>query len=833
MPPTSPPSRGCSTAFTLHETFFLHLLLLLRPSFWAAAEIAPLVGGVDHGSGGGDPAVVRFPCTKTPHQTYSFCNSSLPVHLRAHDIVSRLDLREKFQLLSDAAAPVPRLGIPAYEWWSESLHGLAQNGPGVNFSGGPISAATVFPQVLLQAAAFNRTLWSSVASAIAVEARAMYNVGQAGLTFWAPNVNLFRDPRWGRGQETAGEDPMLASAFAVEYVKSLQGGWSPQRHLGGGHRAGNQAKRSLLGSGDGGEDGDSPLMLSACCKHYAAYDLEAWGNFSRYTFNALVTEQDMGDTYLPPFRSCVREGGASCLMCSYNEVDGVPSCASRELLQLARDEWGLQGYITSDCNAVATIYEYQRYAATPEDAVSDALTAGVDINCGGYYTTYAESAINQGKLREEDVDRALVNLFSVQIRLGLFDGDPAEGPFGELGPRHVCSAEHQGLAMEAARQGIVLLKNKGNFLPLRSGDVASLAVVGPAAKSSNSTIIGGGYTGIPCKRRSLHEGLQAFVREALFASGCPSVPCASDDGFAEAVAIAREADAVVVVAGLDTTQEDEDHDRVSLLLPGKQEDLVNVVAAASKLPIVLVLMGGGPLDVSFAKEDPRIASILWIGYPGEAGGRALAEVIFGEFNPGGRLPMTWYPESFTSVPMDDMHMRPDPSRHYPGRTYRFYTGDVVYGFGHGLSYSGYSHEFLSVPDKIDLSSSPGAEVVRGRDGTADFVYVDKMPESSCAALGFPVVVSVRQLGIPRDGSHAVLLFFSASGGGGGRTPRKQLIGFDRVHSKGPGGATTTARMAVDPCEHLSIVDEAGSRILRLGEHALMLEGGQQRSLSIE
>lgn len=285
MSPTSPPSRGCPTAFTLRQTFFL---FLLRPSFWAAAEIAAQAGGADRGSGGGDPAVVRFPCTKTAHQTYPFCNSSLPVHLRARDIVSQLDLREKIQLLSDAASPVPRLGLTAYEWWSESLHGLAQNGPGVNFTSGPISAATVFPQVLLQAAAFNRTLWSSVASAIAVEARAMYNVGQAGLTFWAPNVNLFRDPRWGRGQETAGEDPTLASAFAVEYVRSFQGGWSPQKNLGGVHRAGNQAKRFLMASGDGGEDGDSRLMLSACCKHYAAYDLEAWGNFSRYTFNALV-----------------------------------------------------------------------------------------------------------------------------------------------------------------------------------------------------------------------------------------------------------------------------------------------------------------------------------------------------------------------------------------------------------------------------------------------------------------------------------------------------------------------------------------------------------------
>lgn len=272
MPPPSPPSRGSSLAFAA-GILCLFFFLLLRPSpSRSAAHIAALSQGVDRGR-------VRFPCSP-PHQTYPFCNSSLPFGSRARDIVSRLDLPEKIRLLSDAAAPVPRLGLPAYEWCSESLHGLAPNGPGVNFTGGPISAATVFPQVLLQAAAFNRTLWSSVARAVAVEARAMYNVGQAGLTFWAPNVNIFRDPRWGRGQETPGEDPMVASTFAVEYVRAFQGRSPPQKRRG----AGGQAKRSLMASGDGG----ARLMLSACCKHYAAYDLEAWGNFSRYSFNAQV-----------------------------------------------------------------------------------------------------------------------------------------------------------------------------------------------------------------------------------------------------------------------------------------------------------------------------------------------------------------------------------------------------------------------------------------------------------------------------------------------------------------------------------------------------------------
>ncbi|MQL87578.1 hypothetical protein Taro_020122 [Colocasia esculenta] len=824
--------------------FVPFFLLTILP--WVAAGVTPQDGG-GGGAGGGGSQESRFPCTP-PQNSYLFCNTSLPVPVRARAIVAQLLLDEKIQLLSDKAAAVRRLGLPAYEWWSESLHGLAPNGPGVKF-GGPVPAATVFPQVIVQAAAFNRTLWREVAGAVAVEARAMYNVGQAGLTFWAPNVNIFRDPRWGRGQETPGEDPMLTSSFAVEYVQGFQGEGPPRTGLdGAGADVVNGEKRSLRSApSDRAGDGGSPLMLSACCKHYTAYDLESWGNFSRYSFNAQVTEQDMRDTYQPPFQSCIRDGGASCLMCSYNAVNGVPACASRELLQIAREQWGFQGYIASDCNAVATIFEYQGYVGTPEDAVADALKAGVDINCGGYYTTYTASAITQGKVQKTDVDRALVNLFSVQLRLGLFDGDPTNKQFGRLGPQDVCTAEHRRLALEAARQGIVLLKNNKGFLPLKASNVTSLAVIGPAAKSSNSTTIGGGYTGTPCNPKSIYDGLQAFVRQASFASGCLDVPCVDDHGFDEAVRIAREADAVVVVAGIDLTQENEDHDRVSLLLPGKQADLVSAVAAASKLPIVLVLMGGGPLDISFAKKNLRVGSILWVGYPGEAGEQAVAEAIFGQLNPGGRLPLTWYPESFTDVPMNDMHMRPDPSRGYPGRTYRFYTGEVVYGFGHGLSYSKYSYKFVSAPNKVILPAragegNPGAAVTGPRDGV-EFVYVDKI--GSCEALRFPVVVSVVNQG-EMDGSHAILLFSTTTSGVspstagarkprqqmGGGAPQRQLIGFQRVHTARGGAAT--AEIVVDPCKHLSTVDKGGRRVLSLGEHTLslstMLQGWEEEAL---
>ncbi|KMZ67994.1 Beta-xylosidase, family GH3 [Zostera marina] len=766
----------------------------------------------------------KFACEPPVYNHHSFCNRTLPIQLRASSLVSLLTLPEKILLLSNNASSVPRLGIPSYEWWSESLHGVSLNGPGVNFRH-PIPSATNFPQVILLASSFNRTLWFDVARAIAVEARAMFNTGQAGVTFWAPNVNVFRDPRWGRGQETPGEDPLVCGEYAVQYVIGFQG-----------------EDHQLIVEDDEDDGGDSPrLMLSACCKHYTAYDLEKWGNFTRYTFNAKVTKQDMEDTYQPPFRSCIQEGKASCLMCSYNELNGVPLCADRDLLQMTRDEWDFKGYITSDCNAVATIFEYQNYTTSAIDAITLALKAGVDINCGGYYTTYAGPALESGKITEKDIDGALLNLFTVQLRLGLFDGNPGNLPFGNLGPSNVCTAEHRQLALEAARQGLVLLKNDMDLLPLsdsmqsqRNGrnmdKVGHLAIIGSIANTASK--LGGDYSGIPCNGKNLVDAFRSRMQNVSFAFGCIDVQCNSTQGFREAVQLAREAEIVVVVTGLDSTQEGEDLDRVSLLLPGKQADLVASVASTSKKPVVLVLVGGGPIDVSFAQKNSKIGSIIWVGYPGE-GPQAIVEAIFGDFNPSGRLPMTWYPESFTSVAMDDMHMRPDPSRSYPGRTYRFYTGPVVYTFGHGLSYSNYTSEFLSAPDRINLSliaanTQFGSVEPLMRSNGLDFVTVKQIADQ-CDVLNFTIHVAVKNNGV-LNGSHVVLLF-SYPMTKSEVNPQKQLVGFERVHVEA--GQVSEVIIHLDSCTHLSNVDEKGERILHLGLHKLMFDSGAEHTMVIE
>ncbi|KAG2300618.1 hypothetical protein Bca52824_037090 [Brassica carinata] len=685
----------------------------------------------------------NFPCQPPHHSSYPFCNLSLSTTNRALSLVSLLTLPEKISQLSNTAASVPRLGIPPYEWWSESLHGLADNGPGVSFNGS-ISSATSFPQVIVSAASFNRTLWRGIGSAVAVEGRAMYNGGQAGLTYWAPNINVFRDPRWGRGQETPGED-----LRGFQEVKS---------------------------SGDSG--GDEKLMLSACCKHFTAYDLEKWGNFTRYDFNAVVTEQDMEDTYQPPFQSCIRDGKASCLMCSYNAVNGVPACAREDLLQKARVEWGFKGYITSDCDAVATIFDYQGYTNSAEEAVADAIKAGVDINCGTYMVRHTQAAIDKGKVSEEQIDRALLNLFAVQLRLGLFDGNPREGRYAKLGSSDICSSSHRELALEAARQGIVLLKNDHKLLPLRKNHVSSLAIIGPIANNISK--------------------LLGYVKKTSYASGCSDVACDSATGFGEAVAIAKGADFVIVVAGLDLTQETEDKDRVGLSLPGKQRDLVSSVAAVS-----------------------------------ETGGQALAEILFGDFNPGGRLPMTWYPESFTEVAMSDMNMRADSSRGYPGRTYRFYTGPQVYGFGTGLSYTTFEYKILSAPTRLGLSelvpqSSHKKVLLQNGEEQLRYLQLDDLEVNSCESLRFGVRFSVSNMG-EMDGSHVLMLYSRMPQVLSG-VPEKQLIGFERVHVRS--NQMVEAEFVIDPCKHLSVANDVGKRVIPLGVHDLVL-GDLQHSLSLE
>ncbi|XP_034890458.1 probable beta-D-xylosidase 7 [Populus alba] len=734
-------------------------------------------------------------------KTFPFCKTTLPISQRATDLVARLTLEEKISQLVNSAQPIPRLGIPGYQWWSEALHGVAYAGPGIRFNG-TIKRATSFPQVILSAASFDANQWYRISQAIGKEARALYNAGQAtGMTFWAPNINIFRDPRWGRGQETPGEDPLMTGKYGVSYVRGLQGD-----------------------SFRGGEI-NGPLQASACCKHFTAYDLENWNGTSRYVFDAYVTAQDLADTYQPPFKSCVEEGRASGIMCAYNRVNGIPNCADSNFLsQTARAQWGFDGYIASDCDAVSIIHDAQGYAKTPEDAVVAVLKAGMDVNCGSYLQKHTRAAVDQKKLSVSEIDRALHNLFSVRMRLGLFNGNPTGQQFGNIGPDQVCSQENQMLALDAARNGIVLLKNSAGLLPLPKSKTMSLAVIGPNANSVQTLL--GNYAGPPCKLVTPLQALQSYIEHTIPYPGCDSVQCssASIDG---AVNVAKGADHVVLIMGLDDTQEKEGLDRRDLVLPGKQQELIISVAKAAKNPVVLVLLSGGPIDVSFAKNDENIGSILWAGYPGEAGAIALAEIIFGDHNPGGKLPMTWYPQEFVKVSMTDMRMRPETSSGYPGRTYRFYKGPTVFEFGYGLSYSKYTYELGVVSqNKLYFNQSSTMHKINNFDSVLS-ILVSELGTEFCEHKKFPVRIEVKNHG-EMAGKHPVLLFARQTKQGNGR-PRKQLVGFHSVQLIA--GERAEIEFEVSPCEHLSRTNEDGLMVMEEGTHFLVVEG-QEYPISI-
>lgn len=711
--------------------------------------------------------------------SFGFCNVSVGINERVVDLVQRLTLQEKITFLVNSAGSVSRLGIPKYEWWSEALHGVSYVGPGTHFSN-VVPGATSFPQVILTAASFNTSLFEAIGKVVSTEARAMYNVGLAGLTFWSPNINIFRDPRWGRGQETPGEDPLLSSKYGSGYVKGLQ-----QR-----------------------DDGDSDrLKVAACCKHYTAYDVDNWKGTDRYHFNAVVTKQDLDDTFQPPFKSCVIDGNVASVMCSYNQVNGKPTCADPDLLSgVIRGEWKLNGYIVSDCDSVDVLYNSQHYTKTPEEAAAITILAGLDLNCGSFLGQHTEAAVKAGLVNEAAIDKAVSNNFATLMRLGFFDGDPSKQLYGKLGPKDVCTPEHQELAREAARQGIVLLKNGPGSLPLSPTSIKTLAVIGPNANVTKTMI--GNYEGTPCKYTTPLQGLTASVA-TTYQPGCSNVACSTAQ-VDDAVKIAASADATVLVMGADQSIEAESRDRIDILLPGQQQLLITQVANASKGPVILVIMSGGGMDVSFAKTNDKITSILWVGYPGEAGGASIADVIFGYYNPSGRLPMTWYPQSYVDkVPMTNMNMRPDPSSGYPGRTYRFYNGETVYSFGDGLSYSKFKHQLVKAPKLVSVPMEEGHPCLSSKCISVDAI------EHTCQNLAFDIHLKVKNMGRIR-GSHTVFLFSTPPSVH--NSPQKHLVDFEKVSLDTQTHAFV--QFKVDVCKHLSVVDELGSRKVALGEHVL-------------
>ncbi|KAJ4824864.1 Endo-1,4-beta-xylanase 2 [Turnera subulata] len=754
----------------------LLLLLLLFSSTQVLAQSSQPVFACDVAS---NPSLAGF----------GFCNTSLGVSDRVADLVGRLTLQEKILFLVNSAGSVSRLGIPKYEWWSEALHGVSYVGPGTHFSS-LVPGATSFPQVILTAASFNASLFEAIGKVVSTEARAMYNVGLAGLTFWSPNVNIFRDPRWGRGQETPGEDPLLSSKYASGYVKGLQ-----QR-----------------------DDDPDKLKVAACCKHYTAYDVDNWKGVDRYHFNAVVTQQDMDDTFQPPFKSCVIDGNVASVMCSYNQVNGKPTCADPDLLSgVIRGQWKLNGYIVSDCDSVDVLYNSQHYTKTPEEAAAVSILAGLDLNCGSFLGQHTEAAVKAGLINESAITNAASNNFATLMRLGFFDGDPSKQLYGKLGPKDVCTAANQELAREAARQGIVLLKNTAGSLPLSPTAIKTLAVIGPNANVTKTMI--GNYEGTPCKYTTPLQGLTASVA-TTYAPGCSNVACATAQ-LDDAKKLAASADATVLVMGADQSIEAESRDRINILLPGQQQLLITEVANASKGPVILVIMSGGGMDVSFAKTNDKITSILWVGYPGEAGGAAIADIVFGFYNPSGRLPMTWYPQSYVDkVPMTNMNMRPDPSTGYPGRSYRFYTGETVYSFGDGLSYSKFNYELVRAPKLVSVPLEEGHACL-----SSDCKSVDAV-EQSCQNLAFDVHLRVRNTG-GMSGGHTVLLFSSPPSVH--NSAQKHLVGFEKVFL-GP-RTHSFVRFKVDVCKDLSVVDELGSKKVALGEHVLHI-GDLKHSLTV-
>lgn len=594
-------------------------------------------------------------------------DSAKPLRARADDLIRRMSLAEKVSQLKNAAPAIPRLGLPAYDYWNEALHGIANNG-----------FATVFPEPVGAAASWNPALFHQEGAVIGIEGRAKFNdyanshhgdsKWWTGLTYWTPNVNIFRDPRWGRGQETYGEDPYLTGAIGVEYVKGIQG------------------------------DDPRYILAMACAKHYAVH---SGPEPDRHRFDAVISERDLFDTYLPQFERVVREGKVAGVMSAYNSINGVPASANSFLLtELLRRRWGFEGYVVSDCDAIHDIYGEQQhhYVKTAEEAAAAAVKAGCNLCCGGDYNALVRS-VQQGLVTEKEIDEALYHTLWTRFRLGLFD--PADQvPFSKYSLKDNDLPSHGQIALELARQSIVLLKNDG-ILPLDRAKVKQIAVIGPNADSKS--MLEGNYHGNASQPVSILDGIKRLAGSDIkvsYAMGSPittktaTAPWSGQDNTtkrpvaelkAEALALAASADVIIYAGGITPAQEGESFDRDSIELPPEQEDLVRALHATGK-PVVMVNCSGSAMALTW--EDEHLPALVQAWYPGQAGGRAVAEVLFGIINPSGHLPVTFYRATADLPAFSDYAMK--------NRTYRYFTGKPLYAFGHGLSYTKFDYANLRV-----------------------------------------------------------------------------------------------------------------------------------------
>ncbi|KAG6901879.1 hypothetical protein C0995_007003 [Termitomyces sp. Mi166 len=737
---------------------------LLRYLLW----LAPCLG-VSSG------LVFTFPdCVNGPLKSNAVCDSTQDPATRAKAVISLFTDDELMANTVNLSPGVPRLGLPSYEWWSEALHGVAWS-PGVTFAAsGNFSSATSFPQPITLGSAFDDPLVKAVAEVISTEARAFSNFGRAGLNYFTPNINPFKDPRWGRGQETPGEDPHHISQYVLRLIDGIQGGIDPKPYF----------------------------KTVADCKHYAAYDLEDWGGIDRFSFDAQVSNQDLSEYYLPPFQSCVRDAKAGSVMCSYNSVNGVPSCANSYLLQtILRDHWGFTDdrWVTADCDAVNNIFSAHNFTSTYAEAVADALKAGTDVDCGNTYAEHLPEALSQSLITRTDLERALVRQYTSLVRLGYFD-PPNVQPYRQLNWSDVNLPDAQQLAYQVALEGIVLLKNDGT-LPFNTS-VKTLAVIGPWANAT--TQMQGNYQGLAPFLISPLQGAINAGYQATFVQGT-TISGTSTAGFAAAVAAAQSADAVIFAGGIDNTVEAEARDRTTIVWPGVQLDLISALEAVGK-PLVVLQFGGGQVDDSALKNNQTVNAILWAGYPGQSGGTAIFDILSGKASPAGRLSITQYPAAYTDqVPMTNMSLRPSATN--PGRTYKWYQGTPVFEFGHGLHYTTFNVGWQRTPPtQYDIAS-----LIANASSASplDLALLDTFN------------ISVQNTGeVTSD--YVALLFVNGTAGPAPQ-PNKQLIAYTRLHEIA-GGTTSNASLSVT-LGSIARADTAGNLWVYNGSYQLNIDTG--------
>ena len=628
-----------------------------------------------------------------------YLDPARPLGERIHDLIARLTLDEKIGQLQNSAPAIPRLSMPAYDYWNEALHGVARNG-----------RATIFPQAIGLAATWDPALVGQVASATADEARAKYHAAvrrngatglYQGLTFWAPNVNIYRDPRWGRGQETWGEDPFLTGALGAAFVRGMQG--ADPRYL----------------------------KTAACAKHYAVH---SGPEKLRHSFDAQVSRHDLRDTYLPAFGTLVAAGVES-VMGAYNRVNGDSCCAHPYLIEeVLREEWDFAGHFVSDCGAVTDIYEGHHSVPDAASAAALALTRGCDLECGTTYQHLPE-ALDRGLAAEADVDRALARVLATRFKLGMFD-PPEQVPYAATPLSVVASPEHRALAHAAALKSVVLLKNRGNILPL-SPAVRTIRVLGPTA--ADVGVLLGSYHGLNSTLTTLLEGIVDRLPEGVnleYRLGC-ELHHAQSASQQWLFSPDSQPDVVIACMGLtpllegeegDAIASTEEGDRVEIGLPAVQANFVRRLAGAGAR-IVLVLTGGGP--IALGDLEDLVEAVLFVWYPGEAGGAAVADILFGQATPSGKLPLT-FPRALADLP-------PFADYSMQGRTYRYATAEPLYPFGFGLSYTRFAYSALQLTrTQIPPDTGLTCRVTLANTGATDGEEVAQVYVSALDAPGAPL-----------------------------------------------------------------------------------------------